>query len=453
MPYPRNDALPTSVKVLPEDAQTIFRNAFNSAFKEYDGDEQTSNKVAWAAVKRVYEKNEAGSWVKRETIKSFVILQSFSPLALDEATILDIVGGETLARLKAMDPHPYFQAYSVCHEGTSHPTILGDEPKPIHWFRAAVQTMKNAVVKGVKFFLGHNDDNSTAGRDSLGEVVGNREMEIEGQLHHVVVGYFPEPEKVKDLDICSQESEWDLIQTARGWIADKIEKLTAIALSSSKRDKPAFSGAVRLGIVQAFDNNTDDPLTGGRTQDGSRRYPMDLSQATFPELLAELQKRNVRPNQAFTKEQIEADPAFAPVFEKAKAHDDLKKTAEELKTKLDAETADKEKVNGELKSVKRANEFVTAKPRLEKLMKAENFTAEQAAFVVKRFTDKVEDLTDDGLKKFAQEQVTIYKDAIGDSTQSTTGGEGADSSGAGASTDPTDLTKKVNNPMLKADLE
>jgi cation transport regulator len=66
MPYDRNPDLPDSVRDnLPEHAQSIYREAFNSAFEEYRsardrrGDasrEETAHKVAWSAVKQKYEK-------------------------------------------------------------------------------------------------------------------------------------------------------------------------------------------------------------------------------------------------------------------------------------------------------------------------------------------------------------------------------------------------------------
>jgi cation transport regulator len=67
MPYDRNADLPDSVRDnLPEHAQSIYREAFNSAFEEYKaardrrGDasrEETAHKVAWSAVKQKYEKH------------------------------------------------------------------------------------------------------------------------------------------------------------------------------------------------------------------------------------------------------------------------------------------------------------------------------------------------------------------------------------------------------------
>jgi cation transport regulator len=75
MPYDRNADLPKSVHDnLPSHAQTIYREAFNSAFDEYKspedrrGDasrEETAHKVAWSAVKQKYRK-EGDRWVPKD---------------------------------------------------------------------------------------------------------------------------------------------------------------------------------------------------------------------------------------------------------------------------------------------------------------------------------------------------------------------------------------------------
>ena len=76
MPYNSLDELPDSVRDnLPNHAQEIYMRAFNNAWDEYAdpedrrGDasrEETSHKVAWAAVKNVYKKDEeSGEWKKK----------------------------------------------------------------------------------------------------------------------------------------------------------------------------------------------------------------------------------------------------------------------------------------------------------------------------------------------------------------------------------------------------
>ena len=68
MPYRTNAALPSPVrKHLPAKAQSIYREAFNHAFKTYAGDprqDEIAHRTAWAAVKRLYRK--AGEmWVEK----------------------------------------------------------------------------------------------------------------------------------------------------------------------------------------------------------------------------------------------------------------------------------------------------------------------------------------------------------------------------------------------------
>jgi cation transport regulator len=72
MPYNSVNDLPDSVRhVLPQHAQDIYKEAFNSAYDQYadssdrrDGAdrEETAHKVAWNAVKAKYEKGADDKW-------------------------------------------------------------------------------------------------------------------------------------------------------------------------------------------------------------------------------------------------------------------------------------------------------------------------------------------------------------------------------------------------------
>ena len=71
MPYKTDAEVPESVrKALPKHAQDIYRKAYNSAWDEYadaskrrgdESQEETAHKVAWAAVKDKYEKDDKSS--------------------------------------------------------------------------------------------------------------------------------------------------------------------------------------------------------------------------------------------------------------------------------------------------------------------------------------------------------------------------------------------------------
>jgi cation transport regulator len=68
LPYPYNADLPESVRShLPQHAQDIYREAFNSAWNEYWHDEARAHRVAWAAVKKQYHKDPDGRWVRTST--------------------------------------------------------------------------------------------------------------------------------------------------------------------------------------------------------------------------------------------------------------------------------------------------------------------------------------------------------------------------------------------------
>jgi cation transport regulator len=70
MPYRENADLPPSVRShLPDHAQAIYREAFNHAYAAHAGEadrERRAHMIAWAAVKRSYEKAD-GHWVPRES--------------------------------------------------------------------------------------------------------------------------------------------------------------------------------------------------------------------------------------------------------------------------------------------------------------------------------------------------------------------------------------------------
>jgi cation transport regulator len=74
--YQHNKDLPESVRdSLPEHGQDIYREAFNSAWKQYDEPEErragrdreeTAHAVAWAAVKKKYRRASEGHWVPKD---------------------------------------------------------------------------------------------------------------------------------------------------------------------------------------------------------------------------------------------------------------------------------------------------------------------------------------------------------------------------------------------------
>jgi cation transport regulator len=68
--------LPASVREnLPKHAQEIYQEAYNSAWDQYADPssrrdnasrEEVAHRVAWAAVKQKYEKNDQDRWVEKQ---------------------------------------------------------------------------------------------------------------------------------------------------------------------------------------------------------------------------------------------------------------------------------------------------------------------------------------------------------------------------------------------------
>lgn len=65
MPYKKIEDLPEPIRNnLPKHAQEIYKSAFNNAYIHYKS-EMTARKVAWGAVKQVYEKRD-GVWKRKK---------------------------------------------------------------------------------------------------------------------------------------------------------------------------------------------------------------------------------------------------------------------------------------------------------------------------------------------------------------------------------------------------
>lgn len=324
---------------------------------------------------------------KMKTLNLISRIQAFS-----QFDIMEMIPSETLIAIKASDPHPYFQAYSICHEGVSFPKVLGKEPKPIRWTRKAVESIQALALKGLKFFVGHNADNSTEGRRVIGETVADKQIEIGGRLHHVVVAYVkPEDvEEAKKYDACSQEAEWNLIEKAKGWFADTVDKITGIALTLSGKESPAFEGAKRLAMVQAFKYRIQ----------GEKEMPEE-KKPTFSELKQLIKDMNVHPSQLYSLEDLQKDNVFIPTFNKLT---DLEKAVKEKEDKIkQLEDGNKNLAKLQLK--------LNVKERFENLLKADDLkiTDKQKAYVVKRFNTDMDDLSDEALKTFINKQVEDYK--------------------------------------------
>lgn len=370
-------------------------------------------------------------------------LQAFS-----QNEIISRIPENVFNEIKAKDKHPFFQLYSVCHEGTSKPKVLGKGYKPITWLRESIQSIKNVVKKGINFFAGHNTTNENQDKKILGEVIHAFEEMIDNKLHFCTIGYFPPEtrEEAKKLDICSQEAEWNLIESGGQLIADTCSKITGIALGNSQYQQPAFEDAKRLVYVQAFEDKEKPGQGTDSGQDDVKGVVMDLTGIPFNDLMGELNRRNIVPSQAFTPEQILKDKVFGTLFKETK---DFKAIEE----KLNAKNKEYEELTKTRDQLDRTIKLNTAKDKLTTLYKELGYTDNMQKFVNKMYDtnkDNIQDLTDEGLKTFAENQKAIFQMANGEEDKKSdinipTGDNQPDPE------NETDFSKAENNSLLKED--
>lgn len=240
-----------------------------------------------------------------------------------------------------------------------------------------IRRIAEKIKEGTKFFLGHGATNDTEGRESVGEIVASFVKEVGGRLSHIIVGHFPNEEKVKDMDVCSMEAD---IYTDTDNIVGDVNEISGIALGSSDKENPAFPGALRLGTVQCFDESGQN----------SRMKEKDMA-LTFEEIKTAVRQMNIYPHQLFDMEDIKNDRTFSKVFTDGEI---LKIENEKLKKeKSEIETKSKEAI--------RQLDVSSAAAKLNTFM--EDLTDKQKKFITKLFKpESIEKLDDDGIKEFVE---------------------------------------------------
>jgi len=366
------------------------------------------------------------------SFQSEIVLQNYRIEAFTQDEILAMIDDETLDKIKQKDEHPFFQAYTMMHEGVSKPRLLGDGYKKIHWTKQAVNSVKNIITKGVQFFVMHNKDNSTNNRKSMGEIVADKLEDVNGKARHVIVGYFPPDtrEEAKKYDVISQEANWNFIEQAGQLFADSIEKLTGIALGDSNYNKPAFREARRLGFVQAFEN-----------EGNNMNFDEIKKVISFDQIKQLVGERTIRPWQLFSENDMLDDRVFG---KKLSEYDTMKAELDRIKEDIKKKDAD-------IATLNKKAQLADIDARIESILKEKQFTDKQLNYikgVFQKNKENLDDLSTEGLTKFVDQQQSNYKEVmkyagLEDDNLDNQPPKGSDSE---------DFTKAENNELLKEDL-
>jgi len=292
-------------------------------------------------------------------------------MSMTSEELKSYVSPEELQKLKGKG---VLQAYILAQEGISQPKILQEGTTVLTWTKQVIKNLLNKVKKGTQFFIGHGADNSHENRNSVGTIISSIIKEVSGKLSNIIIGYFPEKEKVDNLDICSMEAEIEIDNN----VVVGVDQITGIALGSSDTDNPAFPGAFRLNSIQCFGKETE------------KKNPEKEHIMTFEELKRALRDMNVHPWQLFTMEDLKNDKVFGKIFDEKTDLEDKYKALETKHKEL--ETQNTEAMKGLNKT--------KAKEWLDKELK-EGFTDKQKAFIEKRFNpDSLEDITEKTISEY-----------------------------------------------------
>lgn len=366
--------------------------------------------------------------------------------------ILRTIHPEVMSKIKAIDEHPFFQAFVTAHEGEGNPEILESENQKISFPRRAIESIKNVVRGVIQAFRGHEaGTNDTKGRKPLGQIVGQTEKEIDGKLSHISIFYHPPGvrEEAASFDSCSHEGVWTFKEDGKGGlIAQGLETLQAVGLLKGAETPPALAGSLKIGAVQA----QEAPGEGeGQTipPGEGKGDNMDLSKMNYTELIntikAEMKARQIFPNQIFSIEDLQADREFSKVFAEAQA---LKAKETELSKQIEALT-------GENQGLIREKEKASFAPTFQNVLKEKKLTDSTKKFIEREFSRKeFEDFSVEYIDKFITEQADEYTQILKISGHSEPGeGDiitdlGNIPSGGRSPNGEIDYTDKSQNPIF-----
>jgi len=263
-----------------------------------------------------------------------------------ESEIMDMVSTAQYMRIKLTDSRPVFRAYVVGHEGKSTGTIsafgqkLGSVVKK--WYQAAIRKLHDKIDVGLKLFHSHIDTNEHIGRQQIGEVVGRALKTIDEKLSVVIAAYIEPQFRNLPLDVASIEADIYLTDNDGIYEAD-VEKISGIALGSSRIETPGFAGATLLGQVQAFAEKSQKINFG------------ENKTMTLEELKQAIQEGKFKPSDLFDSDGIFADPVIKEQvterIKNARGYDNRK--YEELideRTKLQEKIKEHETTIGKLRT-------------------------------------------------------------------------------------------------------
>lgn len=176
--------------------------------------------------------------------------------SMGDAEILNMIPYAVYSNIKTKEEKPEFRAYVIGEEGDANQREIENGAKVtkiFRWAKDLIVKISEKIQFSAPLWYRHNKDNSPAGREQIGEVVGKGVKFIKDKLSAVMIAYIYPQHRNKVLDIASIEGVIEYVPKTNT-TADvlDVQEISGVALSNSRIENPAFKNATLLGAVQAF---------------------------------------------------------------------------------------------------------------------------------------------------------------------------------------------------------
>lgn len=381
-------------------------------------------------------------------MKKIIVRAELQNLAKRE--ILEMVPDDTLARIKETDTKPEFKVFVVGHEGIANAQELSFGSKVVkayHYVKNMIFKMGEKLQFGTPAFHNHGDTNDHAGREKIGELVGKSIKMVGDKLSALAVTYiYPQFRKL-DLDVASIESEVEYIPkgVSSGDVID-IEKITGIALGSSKVNTPAFPGATLLGTLQAFSKESQF----------NRKTEEEMK--TKEEIQEAIREANLKITDIFTADEIvssePAKKAKQTEYEHAKR---IEKSLGEEREKVVTLTKELGEKDTKIKTLGEQVSRTQVGTLFTKSHETRKFNDKQKAFIERRLGQFKSDKSGDELQlefdKYLDKEIVEFAEIaktmgikVDETAQPSTGTPADDGKGGGVSAE--DLANPEKNDFI-----
>lgn len=367
-------------------------------------------------------------------------LQLHSLKHMAQADIMGMVDPIVLAKIKETDSSPTIKVFSIAHPGAVKGFFSKFGNVKVHYFEDSIKKIYNLIDTGLECFLGHGKNNSHAGRDVVGRVIGKSLEKIDDIIHDVVAVHVLSEHKHRKLNVASMEVDVGFTQDDNGdAYIQNVHALTGIALGDGDKESPGFPGATLLAEMQAFQKGDET--------------------VTLAEVKAFIKENGTIPSDLFEKTMLAADKVVRAITEEqvgdeTKARERVESNLNKVKDRHKEELGERDIKIAELG---KASLGLQVNPLLEGLVTEMKLSDPQKAFIDSRKAGidltsvEGEDALKKAVKTHVDQELTEFKSyakMFGAEDQTGDPDRGAGAGGTVQEGNGKDLTVPKNNPLI-----